>query len=56
MLGGIDTALFIQGLGGFLVLPILIAFLKWAFPSKKDPAAKQERRKLRKSLRELKQK
>lgn len=33
MLGGNDTWLFLQGLGGFLVLFILIYFLKWAFPS-----------------------
>ncbi|MBC7463549.1 MAG: hypothetical protein H7227_04730 [Actinobacteria bacterium] len=56
MLGGNDNWLFLQGLGGVFVLLILIYFLKWAFPSKKDPLAKAERRALQKSLRELKRK
>ena len=56
MIGGIDNSLFIQGLGGFLILPVFIVFLRWAFPSTKEPAAKQERRELRRSLRELKRK
>ena len=49
MLGGINTSLFIQGLGGFMALPIFILFLKWAFPTKKDPQAIAERKALKKS-------
>ncbi len=56
MLGGIDTALFFKGLGGFLVLPFIILLLRWAFPSKKDPQAKAHRKALKKSLRELNRK
>jgi len=56
MLGGNDTWLFLQGLGGVLVLGILIYFLKWAFPTKKDPVAAAERKALKKSLRELRRK
>lgn len=56
MLGGINNGLFIQGFGGFLVFPLILLLLKWAFPSKKDPAIKKVRRELKKSLRELKRK
>ena len=56
MLGGINTALFLKGLGGFFVLPVIILLLRWAFPSKKDPVAKAARKELKKSLRELKRK
>jgi hypothetical protein len=56
MLGGINNGLFFQGFGGFLALPLIILILKWAFPSRKDPAEKKERRELKKSLRELKRK
>ncbi len=56
MLGGINTTLFIQGLGGFLALPVFILFLKWAFPTKKDPQAKADLKALKKSLREVKRK
>lgn len=33
MLGGVNTGLWIQSLGGFFVLGILILILKWAFSS-----------------------
>ena len=33
MLGGIDNALFLSSFGGFVVVGILIFFLKWAFSS-----------------------
>ncbi len=56
MLGGIDTALFLKGLGGFFVLPVIILLLRWAFPSKKDAAAKAHRKELKRSLRELNKK
>jgi hypothetical protein len=56
MLGGINTALFLKGLGGFFVLPVIILLLRWAFPTKKDPAEKKARKELKKSLRELKRK
>jgi hypothetical protein len=56
MLGGINNALFLQGFAGFFGLGILILFLKWAFPTKKDPVAKAERKALKRSLRELKRK
>jgi hypothetical protein len=56
MLGGIDTAQFFKGLGGFLVLPVIILLLRWAFPSKKDPAERARKRELKKSLRHLKRK
>jgi hypothetical protein len=56
MLGGIDTALFLKGLGGFFMLPIIILLLRWAFPTKKDPALKAQRKELKRSLRELKRK
>jgi hypothetical protein len=56
MLGGINNAMFVQAIGGFLVFPILILLLKWAFPTKKDLVAKQERKELRKSLQRLRRK
>jgi len=56
MLGGINNALFLQGFAGFFGLGILILFLKWEFPTKKDPVAKAERKALKRSLRELKRK
>jgi len=56
MLGGINNSLFLQGFLGFFELAILILFLRWAFPTKKDPIAKQQRKELKKSLRELRRK
>jgi hypothetical protein len=56
MLGGINNALFIQGLGGFFAIAVLILILKWAFPNKKDPVAEKERKELKASLRELRRK
>ena len=56
MLGGINDGLFFQALGGFMTIPIFILFLKWAFPTKKDPHAAKVRKEIKKSLRELKRK
>jgi len=56
MLGGINNGLFLQGFGGFFGVAVLILFLKWAFPTKKDPAAIAERKALKASLRRLKRK
>ena len=56
MLGGINNALFLQGFRGFFALAIFVLVLKWAFPTKKDPAAKAARKALKVSLRELKRK
>lgn len=56
MLGGTNNALFLQAISGFLVFPIFILLLMWAFPTKKDPIAKRERKALKKSLRELRRK
>ena len=56
MLGGINTSLFLKGLGGFLVLPFIILLLRWAFPTKKDPVARAARKELKKSLRQVKRK
>ena len=56
MLGGTNNALFLQAISGFLVFPIFILLLMWAFLTKKDPVAKRERRALKKSLRELRRK
>lgn len=50
MLGGINNVLFLQSLSGFFVLAIFILFLKWAFPTKRDPVAKQGGRGFKKSL------
>ena len=58
MLGGIDNALFLQGLAGYVVVAlILIPILKWAFPTSK--AVKAERaaiRAIRKEVRKIKKK
>jgi len=56
MLGGINTALFFKGLGGFIVLPFIILLLRWAFPSKKNPEDRALTRALKKSLRDLNRK
>ncbi len=56
MLGGINTALFLKGLSGFFILPVIIFLLRWAFPSKKDPQEIARRKALKKSLRELNKK
>lgn len=56
MLGGVNTALFLKGLGGFFVLPVIILLLRWAFPTKKDPVEAARRKAIKKSLRELKRK
>lgn len=56
MLGGIDNALFLQAFAGFLIFPIIILFLKWAFPTKKDPVARAELKALKKELRKLRKK
>jgi hypothetical protein len=54
MLGGIDNALFFQGLAGYVVIAlILIPILKWAFPTNK--AIKDERREIRKMRREIRE-
>ena len=53
MLGGINNGLFLQGFGGFFGIAILILVMKWAFPTKKDPVAKAERKALKASLRRL---
>jgi hypothetical protein len=58
MLGGINNALFFQGLAGYFVVAlILIPILKWAFPTNK--AIKAERaqiRQMRKEIRRIKRK
>ena len=56
MLGGINTALFFKGLGGFIVLPFIILLLRWAFPSKKNPEDRARTKALKKSLRDLNRK
>ncbi len=56
MLGGINTALFFKGLGGFIVLPFILLLLRWAFPSKKNPEDRARTRALKKSLRDLNRK
>jgi uncharacterized membrane protein required for colicin V production len=53
MLGGIDNGLFLQAISGFLVLAIFILILKWAFPTKKDPAEKKRHSEFKASLRQL---
>ena len=53
MLGGIDNALFLQGLAGYVVVAlILIPILKWAFPTSK--AVKDERAEIRAMRKEIK--
>jgi len=56
MLGGIDNHLFLQAFGGFLIFPIIILFLRWAFPTKKDPQEKAVRKALKKELQQLRKK
>ncbi len=56
MLGGIDNGLFLQAFAGFLVFPIIIIFLRWAFPSKRDPNEKAIRKALKKELQQLRKK
>jgi hypothetical protein len=52
MLGGIDNALFLQGLSGYIVVAlILIPILKWAFPTSKG--VKDERAQIRAMRREI---
>ncbi|MEY4970087.1 MAG: hypothetical protein RLZZ277_318 [Actinomycetota bacterium] len=52
MLGGINNALFFQGLAGYAVIAlILIPILKWAFPTNK--AVKAERAEIKAMRREL---
>jgi len=53
MLGGINNQLFLQAFGGFLVFPIIIIFLRWAFPSKKDPQEKAKRKAMKQELRAI---
>lgn len=49
MLGGIDTGLFLTGLGGFIVIVfVMVPLMKWVFPS---TASEREHRKLIKQLR-----
>jgi predicted RND superfamily exporter protein len=58
MLGGIDNALFLQGLAGYFVVAlILIPILKWAFPtSKAVKAERAEVRAMRKEIKKIKKK
>ena len=56
MLGGINNSMFFEAFGGFVIIPIFVLFLRWAFPSKKDHAADAERKAIKRSLRELKRK
>jgi hypothetical protein len=52
MLGGINNALFFQGLAGYVVIAlILIPILKWAFPTSKQ--VKLERAQIREMRREV---
>jgi uncharacterized membrane protein len=51
-----NTAIYLQGFGGFLAVIILIFILKWAFPTKKDPIEAARQRAVKKSLRRLKRK
>jgi hypothetical protein len=58
MLGGINNALWFQGIAGYFVLVlILIPILKWAFPtSKAVKAERAEIRAMRKEIRKIKKK
>jgi hypothetical protein len=56
MLGGINNSLFLEAFGGFIVIPIFILFLRWAFPSKKDHSEIARRKEIKRSLRDLKRK
>ncbi len=58
MLGGINTALFLTGLGGFFILIfVFIPLLKWIFPT--SPSVKAHKavlKELRRDVRRLKRK
>lgn len=58
MLGGINNALFFQGLAGYAVIAlILIPILKWAFPTNKVVKAERaEIKAMRRELRRIKRK
>jgi uncharacterized membrane protein len=56
MLGGINNALFLQSLGGFLALLVFIPLLRWTFDSPSVKAERARRREIKKSLRRLKRK
>jgi hypothetical protein len=58
MLGGINNALFFQGLAGYAVIAlILIPILKWAFPTNKTVKAERaEIKAMRRELRRIKRK
>jgi hypothetical protein len=56
MLGGINNALFLQGLSGFAVIIIFALILRWIFDSPSTKAARIKRREDKKSLRRLKRK
>jgi hypothetical protein len=56
MLGGINNSLFLEAFGGFIVIPVFILFLRWAFPSKKDHSEIARRKEIKRSLRDLKRK
>jgi hypothetical protein len=56
MLGGINNLLFLKGFAGFLVFPVFIFILRWAFPTKKDKAGQARRKALKKSLRGVRRK
>ncbi len=56
MLGGINNSLFFEAFLGFLVIPVFILFLRWAFPSTKNQAEATRRKEIKRSLREVKRK
>jgi hypothetical protein len=56
MLGGINNSLFLEAFGGFIVIPVFILFLRWAFPTKKDHSEIARRKEIKRSLRDLKRK
>ena len=58
MLGGINNALFLQSLAGYVVVAlILIPLLKWAFPTNKSiKAERKEIRAMRREIRRIKKK
>ncbi len=51
-----NTAIYLQGFGGFVTVLILIFILKWAFPTKKDPVEAARQKAIKESLRRLKRK
>lgn len=54
---GSDYELYLQSLGGFLIiLVIFVPFLKWAFTSQDAKARKKEAKRLRKELKKIKAK